>query len=59
MLTRAGSDAEHQTRERARAIAKAGGVEQALAKGLPRLAECTLSEAHIRRELWARIDRSR
>jgi len=47
MLTRADSDAEQQTRERARAVAKAGGVEQALAKGLPKLAECTLSEALV------------
>ncbi len=45
MLTR--SDSEGSVRERARAIAKAGGVEQALAKGLSKLIECTLSEALI------------
>ena len=45
MLTR--SDSEGSVRERARAIAKAGGVEQALAKGLPKLIECALSEALI------------
>ena len=47
MLTRAVNDADWQTRERARAIAKAGGLEQALAKGLPKLVECTLSEALV------------
>lgn len=47
MLTRAVNDADRQTRERARAIAKAGGLEQALAKGLPKLVECTLSEALV------------
>ena len=45
MLTR--SDSESAVRERARAIAKAGGIEQALAKGLPKLIECTLSEALV------------
>src|ERR1700704_834198 len=34
-------------RARAKAIAQAGGVEQALAKGLPKLIECTLSEALV------------
>jgi 3D-(3,5/4)-trihydroxycyclohexane-1,2-dione acylhydrolase (decyclizing) len=34
-------------RARARAINQAGGVEQALAKGLPKLIECTLSEALV------------
>ncbi|MFZ0350604.1 MAG: thiamine pyrophosphate-dependent enzyme, partial [Pseudolabrys sp.] len=34
-------------RERARAISKAGGVEQALGNGLPKLAEMTLSEAIV------------
>jgi 3D-(3,5/4)-trihydroxycyclohexane-1,2-dione acylhydrolase (decyclizing) len=47
MLTRAGSDTDRQMRERARAVAEAGGVEPALAKGLPKLAECTLSEALV------------
>ncbi len=45
MLTR--SDSESAVRERARAIAKAGGIEQALAKGLPKLIECALSEALV------------
>jgi 3D-(3,5/4)-trihydroxycyclohexane-1,2-dione acylhydrolase (decyclizing) len=45
MLTR--SDSESAVRERARAVAKAGDVEQALAKGLPKLVECTLSEALV------------
>ena len=47
MLTRAESETERLMRERARAIAKAGGLEQALADGLPKLAECTLSEALV------------
>ena len=47
MLTRADSDGDQQMRERARAVTKAGGVEQALAKGLPKIAECTLSEALV------------
>jgi len=47
MLTRADSDAERQMRERARAIGRAGGLEPALAKGLPKLVECTLSEALV------------
>jgi 3D-(3,5/4)-trihydroxycyclohexane-1,2-dione acylhydrolase (decyclizing) len=45
MLTR--SDSESAVRERARAVAKAGGIEQALAKGLPKLVTCTLSEALV------------
>ena len=45
MLTR--SDSDGAMRERARAVAAAGGVEQALAKGLPKLVECTLSEAVV------------
>ncbi len=45
MLTR--SDSESAVRERARAIAKAGDIEQALAKGLPKLIECSLSEALV------------
>ena len=45
MLTR--GDTENALRERAHAVAKAGGVEQALAKGLPKLIECTLSEALV------------
>lgn len=45
MLTR--SDSDGAMRERARAVAAAGGVEQALAKGLPKLVECTLSEALV------------
>ncbi len=45
MLTRADSD--RRMRERAGAIVKAGGFEQALAKGLPKLVECTLSEALV------------
>ncbi|HJS62683.1 MAG TPA: thiamine pyrophosphate-dependent enzyme [Pseudolabrys sp.] len=34
-------------RTRARVIAKAGGIEQAIAAGLPKLVECTLSEALV------------
>ena len=45
MLTRSGSDSA--MRERARAVAQSGGVEQALTKGLPKLVECTLSEAVV------------
>ncbi len=45
MLTR--SDSEAAVRERARAVAKAGGIEQALAKGLPKLVACSLSEALV------------
>lgn len=49
MLTRAGeSEAGRQMRERARAVAHAGGIEAALAKGaLPNLIEVTLSEALV------------
>jgi 3D-(3,5/4)-trihydroxycyclohexane-1,2-dione acylhydrolase (decyclizing) len=47
MLTRPESETERLMRERARAIAKAGGLEQALAGGLSKLAECTLSEALV------------
>jgi 3D-(3,5/4)-trihydroxycyclohexane-1,2-dione acylhydrolase (decyclizing) len=48
MLTRnLDNDGDRQTRERARVVAKAGGLEQALSKGLPKLAECTLSEALV------------
>src|SRR4029078_5723949 len=47
MLDPKKSDASLETRERARAISKAGGVEQALEKGLPKLAEMTLSEALV------------
>ena len=45
MLTRA--DSERQMRERARVIAGTGGLHQALAKGLPKLVDCTLSEALV------------
>ena len=45
MLTR--SHSESAVRERARAVAKAGGIEQALAKGFPKLIECSLSEALV------------
>ena len=47
MLDPKKADSSLETRERARAISKAGGVEQALEKGLPRLAEMTLSEAVV------------
>jgi 3D-(3,5/4)-trihydroxycyclohexane-1,2-dione acylhydrolase (decyclizing) len=47
MLEAKKSDPFSDTRERARAVAKAGGVDAALAKGLPKLAECTLSEALV------------
>jgi 3D-(3,5/4)-trihydroxycyclohexane-1,2-dione acylhydrolase (decyclizing) len=45
MLTR--SDGEGEMRARARAIRQAGGIEQALAKGLPKLIETSLSEALV------------
>ena len=41
------SDGEGEIRARARAIRQAGGIEQALAKGLPKLIEMTLSEALV------------
>jgi 3D-(3,5/4)-trihydroxycyclohexane-1,2-dione acylhydrolase (decyclizing) len=41
------SDNESAVRDRARAVAKAGGIGQALAKGLPKLIECSLSEALV------------
>lgn len=42
------NDSRRQMRERARAIAQAGGVEQALAKNsVPKLIDCTLSEALV------------
>src|ERR1700755_2252814 len=47
MLDPKKSDASLETRERARAISKAGGVEQPLERGLPKLAEMTLSEALV------------
>src|SRR5215510_4347529 len=47
MLDSKKSDSSLETRERARAISKAGGIEQALEKGLPKLAEMTLSEALV------------
>src|SRR4249919_59552 len=47
MLDPKKADSSLETRERARAISKAGGVEQALEKGLPRLAEMTFSEALV------------
>jgi 3D-(3,5/4)-trihydroxycyclohexane-1,2-dione acylhydrolase (decyclizing) len=47
MLDPKKSDSSLETRERARAISTAGGVEQALEKGLPKLAEMTLSEALV------------
>ena len=47
MLDPKKADSSLETRERARAISKAGGVEQALEKGLPKLAEMTLSEAVV------------
>src|SRR5689334_14792594 len=45
MLTRGNGEAE--MRARARALRQAGGIEQALAKGLPKLVETTLSEGLI------------
>lgn len=45
MLTR--SDSDSAVRERARAVAKAGSIEQALTGGLAKLVECTLSEALV------------
>jgi len=41
------SDNESAVRDRARAVAKAGGIGQALAKGLPKMIECSLSEALV------------
>ena len=41
------SDNESAVRDRACAVAKAGGIGQALAKGLPKLIECSLSEALV------------
>jgi 3D-(3,5/4)-trihydroxycyclohexane-1,2-dione acylhydrolase (decyclizing) len=45
MLTR--SDSDSAVRDRARAVAKAGSIEQTLSKGLAKLVECTLSEALV------------
>ncbi|MGC1855926.1 MAG: thiamine pyrophosphate-dependent enzyme [Pseudolabrys sp.] len=47
MLDPKKADFSLETRERARAISKAGGVEQAFGNGLPKLAEMTLSEAIV------------
>ena len=47
MLDTKTSDPFADMRTRARAIAKAGGLEQALAVGLPKLVECSLSEALV------------
>jgi 3D-(3,5/4)-trihydroxycyclohexane-1,2-dione acylhydrolase (decyclizing) len=47
MLDAKKSDPFSDVRARARAVAKASGVEAALAKGMPKLAECTLSEALV------------
>jgi 3D-(3,5/4)-trihydroxycyclohexane-1,2-dione acylhydrolase (decyclizing) len=48
MLDPKAADPRAEARLRARAIAGAGGLEQALAKGsLPKLIECTLSEALV------------
>src|SRR5512143_3518937 len=41
------ADALADMRARARAVAKASGVEHALSMGLPKLVECTLSEALV------------
>src|SRR4029453_12075823 len=47
MLDAKKSDPFSDMRSRARAVARAGGVEAALAKGMAKLAECTLSEALV------------
>jgi len=47
MLEAKKSDPYSDVRERARAVAKASGVEAALEDGMPKLAECTLSEALV------------
>src|SRR4030095_4413462 len=47
MLDAKKSDPFSEMRSRARAVAKAGSVEAALANGLPKLTECTLSEALV------------
>ena len=41
------SDSRRAMRERARAIAAAGGLDAALAKGMPKIIETTLSEALV------------
>ncbi|MGE0063725.1 MAG: thiamine pyrophosphate-binding protein, partial [Xanthobacteraceae bacterium] len=48
MLTREGQNGQQEMRARARAIAQAGGLDAALAKGaVPKLVETTLSEALV------------
>jgi 3D-(3,5/4)-trihydroxycyclohexane-1,2-dione acylhydrolase (decyclizing) len=47
MLDPKTTDPVADMRTRARAIAKAGGLDQALAAGLPNLVACTLSEALV------------
>ena len=47
MLDTKTSDPFADMRTRARAIAKADSLEQALAVGLPKLVECSLSEALV------------
>src|SRR5690349_9864595 len=47
MLDTKKSDTFADMRRRARAIAEAGGLEQALAAGLPKLVGCSLSEALV------------
>ena len=48
MLTRSETDQENAMRARARAVKAAGGLEQAVTQGgIPKLIECTLSEALV------------
>jgi len=47
MLTRSENHADRQMRTRARAIAQAGGLQQALAQDLAKLVETSLSEALV------------
>ncbi|HET9714941.1 MAG TPA: thiamine pyrophosphate-dependent enzyme [Pseudolabrys sp.] len=47
MLTRSGDQSDQRMRARARAVHEAGGLEQALDKGLSKLVEITLSEALV------------
>jgi 3D-(3,5/4)-trihydroxycyclohexane-1,2-dione acylhydrolase (decyclizing) len=47
MLDSKKANPSQDMRARARAVAKAGGIEQAIAAGLPKLVACTLSEALV------------
>ena len=47
MLTRSESHADRRMRARARVIAQAGGLQEALMQGLDKLVETSLSEALV------------